>query len=248
MELKGKTPVVEQGSLRGKTIILTGAARIGQNIAEELKKQGVNLVITYFKSKEEAGPFGFPVQADVSKKEDVYRVVKTAKNKFGRIDGLIHMAAIYEKTEWNKLDENYWEKNINVIAKSSFLFGKIAADEMLKNKGKIKGKMIFFSDWSVLTRPYKDHLPYNTAKAAIVGLAKSFAKELAPYILVNAIAPGPILKPLDLTDKENKEVLSGTLLGRWGGAEEITKGVCYLLNADFVTGTVLTIDGGRTIA
>jgi NAD(P)-dependent dehydrogenase (short-subunit alcohol dehydrogenase family) len=242
--------------LKNKTIILTGAARIGQDIAETLQKQGANLVITYFKNPEEAGPFGFPVQADLTKKEDIYRLVENAKKKFGQIDGLIHMAAIYEKTEWDKLDENYWEKNMNVIAKSSYLLGKITGDEMLKNEpasakasaDAVKGKMIFFSDWSVLTRPYKDYLLYNTAKSAVIGLTKSFAKELAPHILVNAIAPGPILKPPDLSERENKEVMSGTPLKRWGGPKEITKGICYLLETDFVTGTVLTIDGGRTIA
>ena len=104
------------------------------------------------------------------------------------------------------------------------------------------------SDWSVLLRPYKDYLPYNVAKTAVVGLTKSFAKALAPGILVNAIAPGPMLRPPGLDDKENEEVLANTLLKRWGGAEEITKGVLYLLEADFVTGTVLIIDGGRTIA
>ena len=119
---------------------------------------------------------------------------------------------------------------------------------MLNNEGEVKGKIIFFSDWSVLTRPYKEYIAYNVAKSAVVGLTKSFAKALAPHILVNAIAPGPMLRPPDLTEEENKEVLVGTLLGRWGGAEEITKGVLYLLEADFVTGTVLTIDGGRTIA
>jgi NAD(P)-dependent dehydrogenase (short-subunit alcohol dehydrogenase family) len=129
------------------------------------------------------------------------------------------------------------------------LLGKILGDEMKKNNnGPVRGKMIFFSDWSALNRPYKDYLSYNAAKSAVVGLTKSFAKELAPYILVNAIAPGPILKPPNLTEEENKEVLAGTLLGRWGGAEEITKGVAYLLDSDFTTGEVLTIDGGRTIA
>ena len=81
-----------------------------------------------------------------------------------------------------------------------------------------------------------------------MGLTKSFAKELAPHVLVNAIAPGPMLRPPDLTDEENIEVLSGTLLKRWGGAEEITKGILYLLEADFVTGQVLFVDGGRSIA
>ena len=110
--------------LKGKTIIITGAARIGQNIAEELKKQGANLVITYFKSESEAGPFGFPVEADVTKKEDIEKVVKVAKEKFGRVDGLIHMAAIYEKSEWGDLDENSWEKILISLQKVHFYLEK----------------------------------------------------------------------------------------------------------------------------
>ena len=243
--------------IKGKTIIITGAARIGQDVAKALKERGANLVITYFKDPKEAGPFGYGFQADVSKKDDIVKVVQAAKDKFGSIDGLIHMAAIYEKSEWETLNESLWDKNMSVIAKSAFLFGKIAGDEILKNHGDpspdgsgqaIKGKMIFFSDWSVLTRPYKDYLAYNVAKSAVVGLTKSLAKELAPYVLVNAIAPGPILRPPDLSEEDNKEVLSKTLLQRWGGADEIAKGVIYLLEADFVTGQILTIDGGRTVA
>ena len=233
--------------IKGKIIIITGAARIGQDVARALKDKGANLVIAYFKDPKEAS-LGFGVQADVSKQEDIVRLIQEAKSKFGQIDALIHMAAIYEKSEWNALNEKHWDKNMNVIEKSAYLLGKIAGDEMLDNDGELKGKIIFFSDWSVLTRPYKDYLAYNAAKSAVVGLTKSFAKELAPHVLVNAIAPGPMLRPPDLTDEENIEVLSGTLLKRWGGAEEITKGILYLLEADFVTGTVLTIDGGRTIA
>ncbi len=233
--------------LKNKTIILTGAARIGQKVAQDLKNKGANLVITYLNSPNEVGDLGFGVKADVSKKEDVENVIKTAKEKFGSVDALVHMAAIYQKSEWANLDEVAWNKNMEVIAKSSFLLGKIAGDEMLKNQGELKGKMIFFADWSVLARPYKDYLAYNVAKSAVVGLTKSLAKELAPHVLVNAIAPGPILRPPDLTEEENAEVLAGTLLKRWGGADEISKGVMYLLEADFVTGQILTIDGGRTI-
>jgi NAD(P)-dependent dehydrogenase (short-subunit alcohol dehydrogenase family) len=237
--------------LKNKTIIITGAARIGQDIAKSLHDRGANLVITYFKDLREVGPYGFGLQADVSKKEDIQRVVEETVKKFGSVDALIHMAAIYQKSDWSSLNETDWDNNMNIIAKSSFLFGKIAGDQMLKNPpedNQPRGKIIFFSDWSVLTRPYTEYLAYNAAKATVVGLTKSFAKELAPHVLVNAIAPGPMLRPPDLTDEENKEVLSKTPLQRWGGAEEITKGVLYLLEADFVTGTILTIDGGRTIA
>ncbi len=238
--------------LNNKTIIITGAARIGQEVARQLKEKGANLVIAYFKDEKEAA-LGFGVQADVSKKEDVERVVQAAKKEFGKVDGIVHMAAIYERSPWDALDEKAWDKNMNVIAKSAFLFGKILGDEMLKEAASAKSfgepkKMIFFSDWSVLARPYKDYLAYNAAKSAVVGLTKSFAKELAPHVLVNAIAPGPMLRPPDLTDKENEEVLAGTLLKRWGGAEEIARAVVYLLESDFVTGQVLTVDGGRSIA
>ncbi len=234
--------------LKGKTIIITGAARIGQVVALDLKNKGANLVITYFQDASEAGDLGFGVKADVSKREDVERVVEAATQQFGGVDGVVHMAAIYEKSELSHLDEKSWDRQMNIIAKSSFWFGKIAADQMQKNEGDPKGKIIFFADWSVLTRPYKDYLIYNTAKSAVIALTKSFAKELAPDILVNAIAPGPILRPPDLSDQDNQEVMAGTLLKRWGGAEEISKGVQYLLEADFVTGHILTIDGGRTIA
>lgn len=233
--------------LNNKTIIITGAARIGQVVAQELKKRGANLVITYLKDEAEAGKLGLPVLCDVTKSEDIARVIKTAKEKFGSVDGLIHMAANYEKTDWQNFDEKTWDKTMNIIAKSSLLFGKMASDAMAENNGEVKGKIIFFSDWSVLTRPYDDYVVYNAAKSAVVGLTKSLAKKLAPSILVNAIAPGPIIRPPDLSDAENEEAMAGTLLKRWGGAEEIAKGVLYLLDADFVTGQILTIDGGRTI-
>ncbi|MEK7664388.1 MAG: SDR family oxidoreductase [Patescibacteria group bacterium] len=234
--------------IKNKTIILTGAARIGQEIAKSLKEKGANLVMTYFNSPDEVGALGLVVKADVSRQKDVELVVKTAKERFGSVDCLVHMAAIYEKTDWKDLSEASWLKQMDIIAKSSFLFAKIAGDQMLMNQGDIKGKMVFFSDWSVMARPYKDYIVYNVAKASVEALVKSLAKELAPDILVNAIAPGPILKPPNLTDKENEEVIANTLLKKWGGAKEIAKGVCYLLDTDFVTGHILTIDGGRTIA
>ncbi|MEK7124139.1 MAG: SDR family oxidoreductase [Patescibacteria group bacterium] len=233
--------------LENKTIIITGAARIGQTVAEFLKKKKANLIISYLNNPDEAR-LGFGIKGDLSKREDVENLVQESKKKFGRIDALVHMAAIYERSDWGNLNEASFDKNMTIIAKSAFLLGKILGDEMKKNEGNIKGKMIFLSDWSALNRPYKDYLAYNAAKSAVVGLTKSFAKELAPHILINAVAPGPILRPPNLTDKENKEVLAGTLLGRWGGPEEIAKGICYLLESDFVTGEVLTIDGGRTIA
>lgn len=88
---------------------------------------------------------------------------------------------------------------------------------------------------------------YNGAKAAVESFTKTLAKEFAPSILVNAIAPGPILRPADLPDQDNDEVLSKTPLKKWGGAQEIAKAVLYLLDSDFTTGIILPVDGGRSI-
>ena len=226
--------------IKDKVIIITGAARIGVDVANELTKRGAKLAATYLSSEPSVGDL--KIKADVSKPDEVARVVSETKQKFGRIDGLIHMAAIYPRTPWKTLSEEDWDKNMDVIAKSAFLMSKACADQM------DSGKIILISDWSVLTQPYKDYLPYNVAKSAVVGLTKSLAKELAPKIMVNCIAPGPILKPAELSDEDNAEVLKNTPLGRWGGAHEITKAVLYLLDADFVTGQVLYVDGGRSIS
>jgi pteridine reductase len=245
--------------IEGKTIILTGGARIGKSVAKALGSRGANLVITYLHSQKDAesmcaeckaaGSKAVPVKTDLSRSEDILMLVDKVKKAFGGMEGLVHMAAIYQKTPWAELNEGSWNKNMEIIAKSTFLLGKIVGDELLKNKGEegIKGKIVTISDWSVLNSPYKDYLPYNAAKAAVIGLTKSFAQELAPHILVNSIAPGPILRPPDLSEADHQEVMARTLLRRWGGPEEIAKAVLYLLDADFVTGQVLYVDGGRSL-
>lgn len=246
--------------LKGKTIIVTGAARVGKSVARALGERGVNLVITYLHSKKEAdfvckgckdaGSRAIEVQADLSRAEDIAKVVKEGMLSFGRIDGLVHMAATYPRTPWETLKEEDWDLTMNIIGKSTFLLGKMVGDALRANaadKKGIKGKIITISDWSVLTRPYKDYLPYNAAKAAVEGLTKALAKELMPFVTVNSIAPGPILAPPGLTEEENAQVLANTPLGRWGGPDEIAKAVLYFLDADFVTGVVLPVDGGRTI-
>lgn len=233
--------------IKNKTIILTGAARIGKFVAEDLLKAGVNLVVTYFNTKPDfATDQVLAVRADLSKADDVKNVIEQAKSKFGKIDALVHMAATYERVPWDKLSESAWDSSMNAIAKSAFLMTKAAGDEMLSSKS--EGRIVLISDWSVLDQPYKEYLPYNSAKAAVVGLMKSLAKELAPNILVNAIAPGPIIRPPDLSEAENKEALGGTPLQKWGGGEEISKAILFLLDSNFVTGQVLYIDGGRSIA
>lgn len=244
--------------LSGKAIVITGAKRIGKVVAHELAKKGANLAIVYNSSKSEAletvemirgtGVSAEIFQANLSSERDIKRVVKQIADKFGQIDGLVHMASPYPRTKLGEITMDEFDKIMRSIAGSAILLGQEVGLFMRKKNDKQVRKIIFFSDWSVLKSPYKDYLVYNTAKAAIDSITKTLAHELAPNVSVNAIAPGPILKPPDLTDEENKEAMARTPLKKWGGAEEIAKAVLYLFDSDFTTGLVLPVDGGRSIA
>lgn len=253
-------------NLKNKTFIVTGVARVGKAVAKAMCDKGANIVMSFLNNPidldflEGKKKQSIMARADLSSEKDVEGLIKAAETAFGSVDGLVHMAATYKRNPWDKLNAEAWDKDMNDIARSAFLLGKLVGDKLLDNQGDlvtdpagqaigtIKGKIILFSDWSVLTRPYKEYLPYNVAKASVTALTKSLAKELAPYVTVNCIAPGPILRPDDLSDEENAEAIGKTLLQRWGGSEEIAKAVTYLLDADFMTGQVLHVDGGRTIA
>jgi pteridine reductase len=238
--------------LKGKTIILTGARRIGQTVAEELAKKGANLAITYRSAKEEseamctaciaAGVRAVPFMVDMTKEEDIKKLITDVKKEFGSIDGLVHMAANYPRTNWKDVKPEDFDTEMQVIGKSAFMLGQLASKEMKD------GRIVFFSDWAANRAPYKEYAPYLIAKGAIDTITRVLAVELAPNITVNAIAPGPILRPPDLTEEEDKIVLERTPLARWGGAEEIAKAVLFFMESDFVTGVILPVDGGRSIA
>ncbi len=235
--------------LKNKVIILTGVARIGLDVARGLAEQGAKLAVTYMSTQPDLRALKVDIlyiKADLTSEEDVKRVIQETKEKFGKIDGLVHMAANYPRAKFNELNDATWNEAMRPIARTAFLMSTAVGAELLKNEN--NAKIILFSDWSVQSQPYKDYLAYNVAKSAVEGMTKSLAKELAPKVQVNCIAPGPILKPADLSDAENAEVMKNTPLEKWGGAEEITKAVMYLMDADFVTGQILVVDGGRSIA
>src|SRR3989344_5022343 len=236
--------------LKDKVIILTGVARIGLDVARGLAEKGARLAVTYINKQPDLSALGTEViyiKADLTSEEDVKKVVTETKKHYGQIDGLVHMAANYPKAKWLELNNETWNQAMRPIARTAFLMSVAVGSELLKNQSDLN-KIILFSDWSVQRQPYKDYLPYNVAKSAVEGLTKSLAKELAPKVQVNCIAPGPILRPADLSDEDNAEVMKNTPLGKWGGAEEITKTVLYLIDSDFMTGQILVVDGGRSIA
>jgi len=239
-------------NIKGKTIVLTGAKRIGKTVAIELAKRGANLAIIYNSSKAEAQETVEAVrgtqvtaeifQANLSVEADIKRVASEVVEKFKNLAGLVHMAAPYPSKKLGEITMEDFEKTFHSIVASSIFLGQELGEKM------DDGRIVLFSDWAVTRSPYKDYLVYNAAKSAVEGVMRSLARELAPKVLVNAIAPGPILAPADLTTEENSEALSRTPLQKWGGAEEIAKAVLYLFDSDFTTGVVLPVDGGRSIS
>jgi NAD(P)-dependent dehydrogenase (short-subunit alcohol dehydrogenase family) len=238
---------------KGKRVLITGGARIGRVVALALARRGADVAMTYRASKQSAeemvarvtdlGVRGLAVRADLTKEADLGNAVKKVNGVFGGLDILINMASIYEKTALKNLDSKAWRRNMGTNLECAYLLSLKCAPLMKRHGGRI----IHFSDWVAASgRPrYKDYIPYYVSKAGVIGLTQALALEFAPEILVNAIAPGPILAPPDLSASENRAVRRSTPLERWGGPEEIAKAVLFLIETDFVTGECIRVDGGR---
>jgi NAD(P)-dependent dehydrogenase (short-subunit alcohol dehydrogenase family) len=244
-------------NLTGKGVLITGGKRIGAIVAVELARRGMNIALTYRRSKEEAeatagevqavGANAFLFPADLSRGEECSPLVDAAAKALGRLDVLINMASVYRSTAFNDLNEGRWDESINVDLKAAYLCSHAAVPHM---RAAGEGRIINFSDWIAASgRPrYKGYLPYYVAKRGVMGLTEALALELAEdQILVNAIAPGPILAPPATTDEELKAVEEATPLGRWGGESEIAAAVLFLLESGFVTGETIRVDGGRHV-
>ena len=240
--------------LEDKVGLITGGARIGRAVAEALAKRGCHIAMAYHSSQKSAletvstvksqGVRGLAIPADLSDVVAVERLIGEVDRELGGLDILINMASLYDKTPLDRLGEVAWKENMEINLRSAYCSSLAAAPIMRRRGG---GRIINFSDWIASSgRPrYKDYIPYYVAKRGIIGLTEVMALELAPNILVNAIAPGPIVAPPDLSDEESRDVLKVTPLGRWGGPGEIAKAVLFLIASDFVTGETLRVDGGR---
>jgi NAD(P)-dependent dehydrogenase (short-subunit alcohol dehydrogenase family) len=244
-------------TLTGKAALITGGKRIGAVVAEELARRGMDVALAYNRSKEEAqataaaieslGRRAFAIQADLSKGDACRGLVDAAAEALGRLDVLVNMASVYRSLPLAEIDELRWDEVVDVDLKATYLCARAAIPHMRKNGG---GRIINFSDWVAASgRPrYRGFLPYFVAKRGVMGLTEALALELAEdQILVNAIAPGPILAPESTPDDELKAVESATPLGRWGGEGEIATAVVFLIESGFVTGETIRVDGGRHV-
>jgi NAD(P)-dependent dehydrogenase (short-subunit alcohol dehydrogenase family) len=243
--------------LTDKKALITGGKRIGAVVAQELARRGMDVALAYNRSASEAratagaieaiGRRAVVIQADLSQPAACAALVDQAAVTLGGLDVLVNMASVYRAQPFEALDEAQWHEGLNVDLGASFFCARAAVPHMRKAGG---GRIVNFTDWIAASgRPrYKGYLTYYVAKRAVIGLTEALALELAEYqILVNAIAPGPILAPESTSEDELKAVESATPVGRWGGEIEIASAVLFLLDSGFVTGETLRVDGGRHV-
>ena len=240
--------------LEGKVALVTGAAkRLGRSLALALAERGAELAVHYHASEREAhellaqlkraGGKPVAVPGDISRAADVERIVEAAMQAFGRIEILVNSAAIFYRTPFATLTEADWDRVLGVNLKGPFLLCRRVGEIMLRQG---RGKILNLADIGGM-KVWAEYLPYSVSKAGLIALTQGLAKALAPAVQVNAIAPGTVLLPEDTPPDERDRAIRRIPLARLGSPEDIVRAALYLLESDFVTGEVLSVDGGQRL-
>ena len=241
--------------LAGRTALVTGSAkRLGAAIARALHAEGMNLLLHYNKSEQEAlalaeelnktrADSAAVAQADLANTQGLESLVKAALQWQG-LHLLVNNASAFRPTPLGAVGEDDWDELMASNLKAPFFLAQAAAVHLRKSHGSIINLIDIHA-----YRPLREHTVYCAAKAGLVMLTLSLAKELGPEVRVNGVAPGPVLWPdsgLDAATK--KSILEATALKRKGSPEDIAGAVLYLVrDAEYVTGQILAVDGGRSI-
>jgi pteridine reductase len=237
--------------LEGQVALVTGAAkRIGRSIALRLAAEGASVAVNYRGSKADAdsavgeiqvlGVKAMAIQGDVSRREDVGKLFAAIEKGFGRLDILVNNAGAFFPAKFEDLTDEQWDGIMNANLRSQFLCAQAAAP-IMKRQG--RGRIVNISSLGgLLAWPGYTH--YCVSKAGSIMLTRCLAGALGPEILVNSVAPGTIQFPGEAPDEE---YIRRVPLHRTGTGEDIAGAVAYLATADFVTGQVIAVDGGRML-
>lgn len=240
--------------LEGRTALVTGAARrLGRSIAEALAARGARVAVHHHRSRGEAevvvrgirerGGTAESIIADLALDGVVPTLITAVEERLGPIDVLVNNASIFVRTPLDALDAAAWDAHLTVNLRTPYLLA-VAVGRAMRRRG--AGKIVNLTDIAA-ERPYRHYLPYSVSKAGLAALTRGLAKELAPEVQVSCVAPGPILPPSETSDDDRNVILDRTPLGRFGAPADIASAVLYLIDADFVTGATLTVDGGRSL-
>jgi pteridine reductase len=244
--------------VQGKVVLVTGGAkRVGAAICRRLHAAGANLMLHYRTSAGEARLLQAElnhqrkesvalIQADLLDLGKLPSLIDQTVQSFGRLDALVNNAATFYQTPIGEISAEDWENLIGADLRAPLFIAQAAAPALKKTQGAIVNITDIHAE-----RPLKNYVLYSVAKAGLVGLTRSLARELAPEVRVNAVAPGPILWPDDeaFDELSRQRIISHTPLRREGTPEDIAKAVHFLLvEATYVTGETINVDGGRHIA
>lgn len=235
--------------LRGRVMLVTGAGRrLGQAIAMGLARAGAHVAVHFHTAAEEAGETvrriremgvdaeAFP--ADLRDPSQISALVEAVVRRFGRLDGLVNAAAVMRVTRWHELTPEQWDEILALNLRAPMFCAQAAARRMEE------GVIVNIADGSAL-KPWPDYLAHTISKSGLVAMTRALALALAPRIRVNAVIPGPILKPVHWEEERWARLIRRVPMGRAGTAEEVVRAVRYLIEADYVTGAVLIVDGGH---
>jgi len=239
-------------TLAGQVALVTGSAkRLGRAIALHLAAEGADVIVHYHHSRDDAEEVVAEIRnlfrrsaslaADLAKKSEIDQLFAQAQKQFGRLDILVNNASNFLHTDFQATTEESWDASLDVNLKAPFFCSQAAAPMLKANRGCI----INLSDIGGLLG-WPGYIPHCVSKAGILMLTRALAKELAPDVRVNAIAPGTISMPGDPPDWE-PEYIKRAPLRRTGSTADVTAAVSFLVNSPFITGQVLVLDGGRTL-
>ena len=246
----------EENTLTGKCALVTGAAkRVGAAIAHRLHRAGASIAVHYRDSGSAASELTAALndnrsnsarsfQADLSRHDELTALVDALTVWAGRLDILINNASSFYATPIGTITEEQWDDLMGSNLKAPLFLAQAAAVHL-----KLAGGVIVNIVDIHAQRPLRDHAVYGAAKAGLGMLTRSLAKDLAPQVRVNGIAPGAILWPEDgITDAAKQSILRQIPLGRTGEPDDIARCVLYLVrDAGYVTGQIISVDGGRSI-
>jgi pteridine reductase len=244
--------------VQGKVVLITGGGkRVGAAICRRLHAAGANLMLHYRKSAGEARLLSAElnhvransvalIQADLLETAKLPSIVEQTLQTFGRLDGLVNNASSFFATPLGEIEIADFDDLVGTNLKAPLFLAQAAAPALRRAQGAIVNIADIHAE-----RPLKNFIVYSVAKTALVGLTRSLAREMAPEVRVNAVAPGPVLWPEDESFDElsRQRIISHTPLRREGTPEDIAGAVHFLLaEARYVTGETISVDGGRHVA
>jgi pteridine reductase len=246
-----------ENALSGKVVLVTGAVkRVGAAIARRLHRQGAALMLHYRASERDAQALQAElnaaransvalIQADLLDLAGLPEIVKNTISRFERLDALVNNASSFFPTPVGEITQAHWDNLMGTNLRAPLFLAQAAAPHLRRTGGAIVNITDIHAE-----RPLKSYVVYTVAKAGLAGLTRSLARELAPEVRVNGVAPGPILWPEDGSWDEvtRQRTISNTLLKRTGDPDDIARAVHYLIaEAPYVTGQIIAVDGGRSI-